>query len=300
MELPTEAGHVSAATLGAGSSRDDVDLLLAAHAEVLPGVLASTEAVAGCVDLLVEAFGAGGRIIYTGAGTSGWLASLDAAEVVVTYGVRGRVEFVVAGGQTLDPASMTVGDDDETQARTSLLLNGLSPLDVLVAVSASGSTPFTLAAADVAKSRGAKVIALTNVPGSPLSLLANASIDIAIPGELLAGSTRLTAGITQKITLNTLSTASMIRCGRAFGGHMVAVEPLNAKLRQRQVQAVALASGASVETAMAALADAEDRGDVALVMIMNAVDYARADAALRAVHGNIHRAVVTRLEQNPA
>ena len=287
MSAPLERSHAASTALGSSTTIADIDLLLQAHADVFDPVLSARTALADAVDLLVAAFSRGGRIVYVGAGTSGWLAALDAAEVVVTYGVRGRVEFVVAGGATLDSAAMTLGDDDVEQAQANTLLNSLVADDVLLAVSASGATPFTLAAAGIAQERGVRVVALTNAVNSALSQIADVSIDIATAGELVVGSTRLTAGLAQKIALNTLSTAAMVRCGRAVDGLMIAVEPLNDKLRERQLTAVAAAGQSSPAAATLALQEAGGRGDVAVVMLRKSVSATDAAALLTSVHGNV-------------
>ncbi len=291
MSTPLGSDNAPGRGLGTGSTIADIDLLLQAHADTMTPAVAQREALADAVDLLVASFGSGGRIVYVGAGTSGWLAALDAAEAVVTYGVRGRIDFVVAGGTNLDSSEMTLGDDDVDQARTDSVLNALTSADVLLAVSASGSTPFTVAALGVARARGAKIVALTNSPGSAMSQLADVCVDVETPGELIVGSTRLTAGLAQKIALNTLSTAVLVRSGRAIDGLMIAVEPLNQKLRERQLTAVASVSGSTPPEAAAAIEAADGRGDVAVVMLRRSLDAADAAALLESVHGNVRAAI---------
>lgn len=277
--------------LGSGATVDDVQIVLGAHADVLAAAGAETADVAAAVDLVVTGLAAGGRLVNVGAGTSGWLAALDAAETVVTFGVRGRVEWVVAGGSLLDPTAMSIGDDDAESARTDPLLGTLTAADVVLAVSASGRTPFTVAAAEGARDRGARVLALVNAAGSPLADRADLTVCVPVAGEVVGGSTRLTAGLAQKLVLNTISTVAMIRLGRAVGGQMVCVEPLNEKLRARAVTAIAAATGASAERASAALAEADGAGDVATVALLAGVGVAEATARLARSGGNILAAV---------
>jgi N-acetylmuramic acid 6-phosphate etherase len=273
--------------LGSGSTVDDVQVVLQAHSDVFASADASTKEIAAAVDLVVAALSAGGRLVSVGAGTSGWLAALDAAETVVTFGVRGRVTWVVAGGSLLDPTAMSLGDDDVESARHDPDLSRLAARDVVVAVSASGRTPFTLAAVDVARGRGARVVAIVNAAGSPLAQASDVAVGVNVEGEVVGGSTRLTAGLAQKLVLNTISTVAMIRLGRAVGGQMVCVEPLNDKLRARAVAAIAAATGVSAERARAAIAAADGAGDVATVALLTGLGAAEAAGRLARTHGNI-------------
>ena len=287
-----EAGHESAGRLGTGTAAEDVALLTAAHVAVMPSLEAAEPQIAMAVDLVVEAMRGGGRLLYFGAGTSGWLAALDAAEVVVTFGMRDRVMSVLGGGHRLDPTAMTLGDDDVSSLDHDPVIDASGPGDIAIAVSASGRTPFTVAAVDRLRGQGARVIALVNDSGSPLEARAHAVIHVPVAGELVAGSTRLTAGMAQKVVLNTISTASMVRLGRTFNGQMVCVEPLNAKLRERIVRAVATAAAVTDEEARAAVAEA-GAGDVAVVMLLTGRDAQSAADHLGRARGHIGRAVAS-------
>lgn len=287
---PLESGHPSATALGRGSALDDVDIILDAHVAVLPTIRSRSSAIAEAIDLIVGTMSRGGRLLYLGAGTSGWLAALDAAEVVVTFGMAGRVESIVGGGRLLDPINLTLGDDDVDAVATDEVILGCQPGDVVLAVSASGRTPFTLAAAQKLGAAGAAVVAIVNDEDSPLADLADVTVDVPIDAEVVAGSTRLTAGMAQKIILNTLSTATMLRLGRVVKGQMVCVEPLNDKLRKRVINALAVAADVDVSTAKAAL-DLAGRGDAAAVMLLAGVDAEDARRRLDGCFGNIHAAV---------
>jgi N-acetylmuramic acid 6-phosphate etherase len=238
-----EASHPAALALGAGATSDDVAAILDAHGGVLPNLRSAEPDITEGVDRIVGLLAAGGRLVYVGAGTSGWLAALDAAEVVVTFGMAGRVASVVGGGHTLDPVAMALGDDAIDSLAGDDTVAQCRPGDVVLAVSASGRTPFTVTAVNQMRARGAVVVALVNEAGSPLAALADVVICVPIDGEVVAGSTRLTAGLAQKVVLNTVSTAAMVRLGRAYNGQMVCVVPLNEKLRQRLALAVGLATG---------------------------------------------------------
>ena len=280
-----------AQALGQGSTLSDVERVVAAHAEVFGAVGDAASDIAAAVDLIVARLSDGGRLVVLGAGTSGWLAALDAAETVVTFGVRGRVESVVAGGHLLDPTAMSVGDDDVDEARRDGVLAALGRDDVVLAVSASGRTPFTIAGVEVARQRGARVVALVSAADAPLAAASDVAICVPVSGEVIGGSTRLTAGLAQKLVLNTISTIAMVRLGRAVDGHMVCVEPLNDKLRMRAVAAIAAATDSSIDAAAAALAAAGGAGDVATVSLLAGIGVAEATARLAAARGSITVAV---------
>lgn len=254
-------------------------------------VHAARATIAAAIDVIVAALTEGGRLVHLGAGTSGWLAALDAAETVVTFGVRGRVESVIGGGPLLAPTSMTTGDDDATGARENEVLAGLGPGDVVLAVSASGRTPFTRAGVGVARARGSSVVALVAAAGSPLGAVADIEICVPADGEVIGGSTRLTVGLGQKLVLNTISTVAMVRLGRAVDGQMVCVEPLNDKLRARAVAAIAAATRTGPERVAQVLAQAGGAGDVATVALLAGIDVTDAAARLARAGGNISRAV---------
>jgi N-acetylmuramic acid 6-phosphate etherase len=281
----------NAAALGTGSTAADVAIILEAHVAVVPSLRAAEASLADAIDLVVGALGAGGRLVYVGAGTSGWLAALDAAEVVVTFGMSGRVASVVGGGLTLDPVMMTLGDDAVTSLDDDAVVAGCGAGDVVVAVSASGRTPFTIAAVERMRRQGARVIAVVNEQGTPLTAGADAVVCVPTEGEVVAGSTRLSAGFAQKAVLNTLSTASMVRLGRTYDGQMVCVEPLNDKLRHRLAAAVARAVGVDEASARAALDDC-GHGDVAVVALATGMGPVEASELLDRHGGNIRRAVV--------
>jgi N-acetylmuramic acid 6-phosphate etherase len=277
--------------VGSGSALDDVEVILGAHADVMPLVGDQAEAISRAVTALVDGLSSGGRLVYVGAGTSGWLAALDAAEVVTTFGLTGRVESIVGGGLTLDPVSMTLGDDDLSSVVTDPRIAACGAADVVIAVSASGSTPFTVAAVARLRDHGVRVVAIVNRDASPLHQLADVVIAVPVQDEVVSGSSRLTAGMAQKVILNTLSTAAMVRFGRTVAGQMVCVLPLNEKLRARIVTALALAAGVDADAAAEALAAAGDRGDVAAVSLIAGVDVDEAQRRLVRSLGSIAAAI---------
>jgi N-acetylmuramic acid 6-phosphate etherase len=279
------------ARIGDAGTREDVDLVLAAHAAVLPAVEHQAGTIADAVDLIVSVLSRGGRIRYVGAGTSGWLAALDAAEVIVTFGMTDRVDWLVGGGVLLDPVAMTLGDDDVSAPVDGAALDPFGRGDVVIAVSASGRTPYTLAAATRLRDAGAQVVAIVNGEDSPLAALADVEVCVPVRSEPVVGSTRLTAGMAQKVVLNTISTAAFVRFGRVVDGEMVCVLALNDKLRARIVTAISRVTGVDEEAAAAALTTA-GAGDVAVVSLLASVSVNVARERLDQTFGSIPAALM--------
>lgn len=222
----------------AGLDRMSIPALLRAlqreDAAVAPAVRRALPQLAAVLARLLPRFEAGGRLIYIGAGTSGRMGALDAAEVPPTFGVApGRVRAVIAGGAAALRRSVEGAEDDARAARRDLAKLRLDPRDTVVGIAASGRTPYTVAALAYARDRGCLTVALASVPGSPLAAAAELAIEPLTGAEAIAGSTRLKAGSAQKMALNLLSTALMVRTGRVAGNLMAHVQPTNAKLRDR-------------------------------------------------------------------
>jgi N-acetylmuramic acid 6-phosphate etherase len=221
-----------------------VGLLLDAERRVVPAAEQARESIAAAAELLAERLRAGGRVAFAGAGTSGRIAAAEAAELPGTFGLhRGTVLSSVAG-------ATDAAEDDLDLVRRDLAEFALTERDVLVAVAASGSTPYTL---ELARAVPAAVIAVTTVPASPLAKLADDAIEVVVGDEVLRESTRLTAGTAQKVALNALTTAAMARLGRVHGDLMIDVEAVNAKLLDRAAGIVAEIAGCPPATAAAAL-----------------------------------------------
>jgi len=279
----TEAARSDFADLDLRSTRDLVRLLNEADATVPDAVAAAGDALAAAIDAIVERLRRGGRLIYVGAGTSGALAALDAAECGATFGSpAGEVVAVVA--------DRDADEDDRAAATNALLELALRPEDCVVAVSASGSTPFVLAALEAARERGALSVAVAGARDSKAAALADHNVAVAVGPEVVAGSTRLKGGTAQKRVLNTISTVTMIRLGRTYGGLMIAVTPGNEKLRQRARRNVVLASGAPEERVDEALEAAAGDARVALVSLLAGVDATAARERLETSGGSVRKA----------
>ncbi|HEU5476922.1 MAG TPA: N-acetylmuramic acid 6-phosphate etherase [Gaiellaceae bacterium] len=285
-EVTTEAARPDLADLDLRSARDLVRLLNEEDATVPAAVGEAGDELAAAIDAIVERMRRGGRLVYAGAGTSGALAALDAAECGSTFASPpGEVVAVVADGEA--------GEDDRAAATNALLELPLRPEDCVVAVSASGSTPFALAALEAAREAGALRVAVASVPGSKAAALADHEVAVVVGPEVIAGSTRLKAGTAQKLVLNTISTVTMIRLGRTYGGLMVGVAPGNEKLRERARRNVVLASGAAEDRVDEALEAAAGDARVALVSLLAGVDAAAARTRLEAAGGSVRKAAET-------
>lgn len=279
----TEAARPDLADLDLRSTRDLVRLLNDEDATVPAAVADAGDALAAVIDAVVERMRRGGRLVYAGAGTSGALAALDAAECGSTFGSPPGEVLAVVTDQDAD-------EDDRAAATNALRGLSLRPTDCVVAVSASGTTPFVLAALEVAREVGALSVAVASVPGSPAAALAEHEVTADVGPEVIAGSTRLKAGTAQKLVLNTISTVTMIRLGRTYGGLMVGVAPGNEKLRERARRNVVLASGASEERVDEALEAAAGDARVALVSLLAGVDADAARSRLEASEGSVRKA----------
>jgi N-acetylmuramic acid 6-phosphate etherase len=279
----TEAARPELADLDLRSTRDLVRLLNDEDATVPSAVAEAGDELAGAIDAIVERVRRGGRLIYAGAGTSGALAALDAAECGSTFGSPPGEVLAVAADQD-------AGEDDRAAATNALRGLSLRPEDCVVAVSASGSTPFVLAALEAAREVGALGVAVASVRDSRAAALAEHEVPLVVGPEVIAGSTRLKAGTAQKLVLNTISTVTMIRLGRTYGGLMVGVAPGNEKLRERARRNVVLASGASEDRVDEALEAAAGDARVALVSLLAGVDATAARSRLEASDGSVRKA----------
>jgi N-acetylmuramic acid 6-phosphate etherase len=279
----TETARPDLADLDLRSTRDLVRLLNDEDATVPAAVAEAGDALAAAIDAIVERMGRGGRLVYAGAGTSGALAALDAAECGSTFGSPPGEVIAVVAEQDAD-------EDDRAAATNALRGLPLRPEDCVVAVSASGSTPFVLAALEAARETGALGVAVASARDSRAAALAEHEIAVVVGPEVIAGSTRLKAGTAQKLVLNTISTVTMIRLGRTFGGLMVGVVPTNEKLRARARRNVVLASGASEERVDRALEAAAGDARVALVSLLAGVDADAARSRLEASDGSVRKA----------
>lgn len=291
--LPTEA-------LCPGSDQIDVlptpalvARLVDGQAGAAPSVARARDALASAVDHAAAALARGGRLVYVGAGTPGRLAVQDAAELTPTFGLDPtRVPTLLAGGESAASIAVENAEDDTEAARSAIRATDVGPNDVVVGVSASGRTPFVSEALLAARERGAVTVAIASVPNAPIARDATVVVELLTGPEVLAGSTRLAAGTAQKIALNTLSTAAMVRTGATYRGWMVSMRATNAKLRRRAVRIVRDAAEVDEPTAARLLDDSAGDIRVALVSGLTGLDAAAAAERLAAA-GSVRAAVTT-------
>ena len=214
--------------------------------------------VVKAVDEIVARLAQGGRLFYTGTGTSGRLGVLDASECPPTFGVSPElVQGVIAGGHDACFRAVEASEDDAEAGAADLKARGFGAGDALVGIAASGRTPYTVGAVKFARELGAFTVALTCVPGSAITEAAELSIVPVVGPEVLTGSSRLKAGTAQKMVLNMISTGTMVRLGYVSGNRMSNLQPKNIKLRERAVRIVMAETGVDEETAEAALEDSK-------------------------------------------
>ena len=244
------------------------------------------------VDLIVDALRQGGRLIYVGAGTSGRLAVLDAAECPPTFGTSPKlVQALIAGGRRAVTASVEGAEDLPGDAQRDLRAIKLTDKDVVAGICASGTTPYVLGALRYARQKGAHTIAITVNRNSPVARLAKILIATDVGPEVLTGSTRLKAGTAQKMVLNMLTTAAMARLGHVYENLMIDVRASNKKLSDRIVRILSDASGASASAATHALRQSGHNLRIALVMLKLKLTADQAALQLRKAKGNLRAAL---------
>ncbi len=287
----TEQRNTRSLGLDQKSTRDIVRTMSREDATVARAVARELPRIARAVDAIVHSIGNGGRLFYVGAGTSGRLASLDAAECPPTFGTPPQlVQAVGAGGTRALTRAVEGAEDSASQGRRDLAAKRLAPRDIVVGLSAGGSTPYVFGALQFARRHGARTIAVTANRRSPIARATHLVIAPATESEVIAGSTRLKAGTAQKMILNMLSTAAMVRLGRVYDNWMIDVALSNAKLRDRGLRILHEATGASASRAARALRLANGNLRVALLMLKTGVGAAGARRRLRATGANLRRA----------
>ena len=268
-----------------------VEAMWEAQLSAVAAVRDAVPAIAAAASAASARLASGGRLVYAGAGTSGRIAVQDGAELGPTFGwPAARVVFLMAGGEAAMFKSVEGAEDDRAAARAALEENRVGEADVMIAVAASGSTPFTVEALNASRARGALTIAVANNARAAIFEEADHRILIASGSEALAGSTRMKAGTAQKVVLSLLSTTIMMRLGGVYQGMMVGMRAANAKLRTRALQMVMRITGADEETARRALENsAYDVRTASLCALGASVEGAR--ELLAGAHGDLREAL---------
>jgi N-acetylmuramic acid 6-phosphate etherase len=290
--LTTERPNRASTDLDLKSALEVVRLISAEDAKAVDVVRRAVPEIARGVGLIANALKRGGRLIYVGAGTSGRIAALDAAECPPTFNVDPRtVQFIMAGGPKALSAALEGNEDSRELGRREMAKRKPGRNDVVVGIAASGRTPFTIAAVEYARSQGAHTISVTCNRDTPLQKAAQLAIVTEVGPEVISGSTRMKAGTAQKMVLNMLSSAAMTQMGYVYGNLMVNVTPRNSKLAARSVGILEQAAGVDQETARRTLKAAGDSVPAGLVMLQAHVGRRQAERALKMAGGHVRRAI---------
>ena len=290
--LSTEETNPAATDLDCKSSLELVRLINNEDASVAAGVWRALPQVARAIDVIAAGLRQGGRLIYVGAGTSGRLGALDASEIPPTFNTDPRtVQYIMAGGPEALGNSTEASEDDTASAIAEMKKRKPGKHDTVIGIASSGRTPFTIAAIEYARRRGARTIALTCNRNSPLERASDFAIVTEVGPEVLAGSSRMKAGTAHKMVLNMISTGAMCRLGYVYGNLMVNVWTKNEKLTQRAIRILQEATGADHEAASRALKASGYRTPVAVVMLAAGVTRSKAAAALKQSHGHVRHAI---------
>jgi N-acetylmuramic acid 6-phosphate etherase len=291
-DLVTETPSPGASDLDLRPTRELVALMNHEDATVPAVVAAAGDQIAAAVDAIVERLASGGRLIYVGAGSSGRLAAVDAAECQTTFAAEpGQVVALFAGSNLVSPLEQEAAEDDAEAGLRDVRNLRVSPADAVVGISASGRTPYVLGAVGEAADAGSLTVGVASAPDTDLARLVRHEILIVVGPEVIAGSTRLKAGTAQKLVLNTISTVAMIRLGRTFGNLMVDVRATNEKLRARAQRIVQLATGATSSEVERALSEADGNAKVAIVSLLTGVDAQSARSQLADASDNVRLAL---------
>jgi N-acetylmuramic acid 6-phosphate etherase len=292
LELETEQDLRASAALDTLSALEIARVINAEDKKIASAVEKALPQIAQAIDAIAHAIANGGRLIYVGAGTSGRLAALDASEIPPTFGVSPRtVQYVIAGGPKALGRAAEYSEDSRAAGRRDMARRKPGKKDIVVGLAASGRTPYTVAAVEYARKKGAKTIAVACNPNSELGRLADIEIVIEVGSEAVSGSTRMKAGTAQKMALNMLSTGAMARLGLVYGNLMVHVQVLNHKLVERGLAILEKAAGVDRQTAAKTLKAADNQVAVALIMLKTGLGRKQAVKRLKSVKGNVRQAI---------
>jgi len=291
-QLMTERRNVRSREIDRRSTLEIVDIIGREDLKVAPAVARERKRIAAAAELIVRSFRRGGRLFYVGAGTSGRLGALDAAECPPTYSTRPfMVQGIIAGGARALRRAVEGAEDDAAAGAKALDRRKLKPRDVVVGISACGLAPFVRGAMERAKAVGAATIFLTCAPEARKVISADVVIAPAVGPEVVAGSTRMKAGTATKLVLNTLTTTAMIRCGKVYGNLMVDVKARSEKLRDRAERIVMATTGVGRPRARALLKEARGSAKTAILMHARGIGADAATRLLKRCDGSLRNAL---------
>jgi N-acetylmuramic acid 6-phosphate etherase len=288
----TEQLNAASKNLDRLTSLQIVQLMNREDRKVASAVAKEIPAIARAADAIADAIRSGGRLIYIGAGSSGRIGVLDASECPPTFGVSPKLVLaIIAGGRRAVTSAVEGAEDSTRGAERELRARKLTNRDVLVGITASGTTPYVIRALEYARKLGASTVAITSSRGAPVARFADITIAPNVGPEILTGSTRLKAGTSQKMVLNMLSTAAMVRLGHAYQNFMIDALPTNKKVAGRALRILQATTGKDLSAAEHALRQAGHDMRVALVMLKRSVNARDAKKQLAAAKNNLRTAL---------
>jgi N-acetylmuramic acid 6-phosphate etherase len=290
--LGTEQQNRASAGLDTRSAIEIARIIHHEDQKVASAVEKALPQIAQAIDAIAQALNQGGRLIYVGTGTSGRIAALDAAECPPTFNTdRKTIQYVIADGEKALGRALEFSEDSRELGRRDLARRRPTRKDVVVGITASGRTPYTLAAVEYGRKKGARTVAVVCNHNSELGRTADIEIVADVGPEALSGSTRMKAGTAQKMVLNMLTTGAMARLGYIYGNLMVNLHTRNSKLMERGLMILEEAAGVDRETAKKALKAARNHVPVALVMLKTGLNLKQSQQRLKRVKGNVRKAI---------
>jgi len=291
-ELTTERRNRATENLDRMSSLELVTAMNREDAVVPRAIRKVLPEIAKAVNLVTHCLSRGGRLIYVGSGTSGRIGALDASECSPTFGVSPKmVQFVIAGGENALVNSAEASEDSAEMGRKDMAARRPGRRDIVVGIAASGNTPYTISALELARARGAATVAIAFNHNSAMGKVADLRIEVEVGPEVLAGSSRLKAGTAEKMICNMLTTGAMTRLGYVYSNLMVNLHVTNKKLLQRGVRILETLTDVNAAEAAAALIKARNSLPLALVMLKTGTNKAESARRLRRAKGNVRRAI---------
>ena len=291
-KMTTETRNSASENLDCMSSLEIVTLMNSEDSKIAPAVREQLPQIAKAVDLCVHAVENGGRIVYMGAGTSGRLAAIDAAECPPTFGVsKDTVIGLIAGGNQIEISLTNDKEDSPESGMADLRGIALKKKDIVIGIAASGRTPYVIGGMEYAKELGCSTVSIACNSNSEIGKRADVAIEVIVGSEVLTGSTRLRAGTSQKMILNMISTASMVRTGKAYRNLMVDVVQTNEKLVARAQGILMEATGISRDEAVQILKEAGGSVKKAIVMVLASCTAEEAQARLDKARGHVREAL---------
>lgn len=291
-KMTTETRNTASENLDCMSALEIVTLMNREDAKIAPAVEQQLPQIAKAVDLCVSSLENGGRIVYMGAGTSGRLAAIDAAECPPTFGVsKDTVIGLIAGGNQIEISLVNDKEDSPECGKADLQGIGLTGKDIVVGIAASGRTPYVIGGMEYAKSLGCNTVSIACNGNSEIGKCATVAIEVIVGSEVLTGSTRLRAGTSQKMILNMISTASMVRFGKVYRNLMVDVVQTNEKLVARAQGILMEATGITREEAVSVLEEAGGSVKKAIVMVLASCSAEDAQKRLDKARGHVREAL---------